>query len=67
MCVGRCKRLLIVGTLVVDGEVLLLPSSLRTIDSAQCAERGRGLEKEVNLKGGVSRLRKGAHPKNKRW
>ena len=66
MCVGRCKRLFIVGTLVVEREaLLLLPSSLQTIDSTQHAERGRGLEKEVKLKGGVCQLRGGARPKRK--
>ena len=55
-CVGSCKRLFIVGTLVVDREVLLLPSSLRTIDSAQRSERGSGLVKEVKLKGGARGL-----------
>ena len=38
MCVGRCKRLFIVRTLVVDREVLFLPSSLRTIVPSQRSE-----------------------------
>ena len=67
MCVGRCKRLFIVGTLVVDREALLLPSSLRTIDSAQRAERGSGLEKEVKLKGGASGLRGERAKERKGW
>ena len=56
MCVGRCHRLLFVCAVVVYREVLLLPSSLRTIVPAQRSERGSGLEKEVKLKGGASGL-----------
>ena len=52
MCVGRCKRLFIVRTLVVDREVLLLPSSLRTIVPAQRSGRRESPEKEeVKLRG----------------
>ena len=63
MCVGRGKRLLFCSC---DGGVLRASSSFLPLsgrDSAQLAERGSGLEKEVKLRGGVCRLRKGVERK----
>ena len=62
---GGVGCMFIVRTLVVDREVLFLPSSLRTRPQPSRL-RGSGLEKEVKLRGGASGLQ-GERTKERQW
>ena len=66
MCVGRVTGCyLFVQWWWTERLFFFFLQMFQTIDSAQRAERGSGLEKEVKLKGGVCRLHKGSGPKKK--